>query len=268
MADCSPSHETIPHHATEKIPASDSLSFRAAPYVSVVMQRKMVWIALGVFSLQAIVLGISLAQVFASPNSTTPDASLPLAKWFSLAQLISTGLLSCCVAVHRSFRNEDRRRWPFWLLIGLGFLYLAGESVWRVNERIETRIEKLAHLSDESWSRGIDDMLLMLAGMVGVGVLAYYWRELASLRRARSLYAAGFAVLFLMSFWDLTMGQRMTIASALGIPPATLGTTPFAYSMLELFEDALMLMGEGLFLMASCDCLACNEPGSAGVGAT
>ncbi len=154
-------------------------------------------------------------------------------------------------------KENAARDWFVWLLISVGFLVLFADSTLGVSEWIETGIERLAGFSNTGWTCNLDDLLVAIGGIIGIGAIVYWRHALARSRHTAALYFAAIALLSAMMLLDLSTDH---LASA---PPepgqARLGK--LVRGGIELVEDGLMLSGEALLVVGTF--IACQSAGQA-----
>ena len=166
----------------------------------------------------------------------------------SLANLLIVCCLSCALAYRlRRDENNTQRDWIVWLLIGGGCFFLFVDSTLGINEWLETTFEQLAGLSSTGWTHRIDDGLIALAGLVGIGA-AIYWRDaLLRCRKSAQLYCAAILLLCAMMLLDLSTDSLDRVTPEFG----SMGFTKLTRGAIELGEDVLMLIGQALLVVAT-----------------
>ena len=173
---------------------------------------------------------------------------LAIVSGLSQTNLLLVSILSLGVAFRRLRRQDDKARyWFVWLLISVGMLFLFTDSALGVNEWIETKFERVLGISDTRWTRRIDDGLIAIGGMIGIGAI-YFWRAAFSrTRESASLFGMAAVLLSAMMLLDLTNGQLDLLMPDFGQTELTRLTR----GAIELLEDTLMLIGEALLIIGT-----------------
>jgi hypothetical protein len=74
-----------------------------------------------------------------------------------------------------------REHW-LWALIGGGFVYLTADDAFKLHERLDHFITRSLHLVPSGWTDRIDDAIIGVYGLIGLGVLFYFRREVLRFR--------------------------------------------------------------------------------------
>ncbi|MCA9247158.1 MAG: hypothetical protein KDA42_08590 [Planctomycetales bacterium] len=163
----------------------------------------------------------------------------------AITHLAAIGCLALAVAWRR------RPHVGFWILVGAGCWYLWFDATFALGEAIETAIEHALQLGESGWSRRLDDFFLAAFALAGLAALFVHRQELARFHGVGRLYLAGLVLLFGMVALDIAGAQIETVIPRFGKTAST--GLPFA--VLEFMEDAMMLTGLTLWLVATADCL-------------
>ena len=126
-----------------------------------------------------------------------------------------------------------------------GFLFLAADDLFLIHEDMDRRIRFAFNLAETGLTDRIDDLLIGLYGVVGIGVLVAYREEWRPYRQARPLLSWGFVLLFLMVALDL-LTNRDDILSLV----FTAERAAVLRIWLSHIEDSLKIFAEALFLVA------------------
>lgn len=132
-----------------------------------------------------------------------------------------------------------------WVITALGFLFLAADDLFLIHEDMDRRIRFAFNLPETGLTDRIDDLLVGLYGIVGVGVLLAYREEWKPYRQARPFLTWGFILLFLMVALDL-LTNRNDILPLLFAPERA----AVLHIWLSHAEDGLKVFAEALFLGA------------------
>ncbi len=113
----------------------------------------------------------------------------------SVFQLLMISWLSFKVFKARSVTRKGsfwRDSSVVWWVISLGFLYLAADEHFKFHERIDRQIHNVFNLQETGFTDRIDDLLVGLYGLVGIGVLIIYRNEWKIYKEARLFLICGF----------------------------------------------------------------------------
>lgn len=155
-----------------------------------------------------------------------------------------------------SFRIHEVRQtksWPsmwrdpaaLWGVVALGFLFLAADEQFRIHENLDFWIHDLLNLRETGWSDRIDDLLVGLYGLIGIGVLTAYRRELVDYKNALPYLVIGFLALFVMVALD-AITNRNDVLTLLLTPELA----DAVHDWLHLTEDAFKVFSEVFFIAA------------------
>jgi hypothetical protein len=78
-----------------------------------------------------------------------------------------------------------------WLLIALGFVFLAADDALQIHEQIDSIIHRRFHWKSTALTDRIDDAIIALYGLIGLVVLWIYRRELLQFRSMLKALAVG-----------------------------------------------------------------------------
>lgn len=176
------------------------------------------------------------------------------ATFASVAQLAAIGLI--CAEIYRRRDRAQRAagtslafwRRPslIWLLIALGFLFMAVDEQLRLHERMDERILSWLDLEQDAVTDRLDDAIVALYGVVGLTLMWLYRPELGPYRRELSLLAPGLVLYILMVFIDV-LTNRVDILFHLIEEPLD---AYVVHDFLGGLEEALKLLSEWLLLAA------------------
>jgi len=153
---------------------------------------------------------------------------------FSTFQIATIGLIALLLAFS-SFSKNRRHELLFWSLSCLGFFFLALDEYYLIHENLDRWIISSLHLPNNRLTNRIDDLIVLLYGVIGILVLKQSWGWLKKYREFVTFVKVGLVFLFLMVLFDT----------------AHIKLTPVK----ELEEDAFKLLGEANFLIAYFSCL-------------
>ena len=167
---------------------------------------------------------------------------------FSTFQLLTiSGLSYRILQIRKVERRQSLWRAPstVWGIISLGFLFLAADDFFKIHENIDRLIHTLFNLQETGLTDRIDDGLIGLYALVGIGVLIIYRNELKTYRKALPFFSSGFILLFITIALDLLTNRN-------DIFPLFFGPTQAAalYVWLSHAENSLQVFAEAFFIGA------------------
>ena len=197
-------------------------------------------------------LGLGFAW-YQNPTAYTGEGD-PIT-WLSFAHLLVTGGLAGGVFYCRTGGGLDLAVWRqpafVWLLMALGFLFLAIDEVAKVHESLDRSVHRLLQRPETALSDRLDDAILLGYGLVGVAVLYAYRSELISYRAVLPLVICGFVLFLFMGLLDALV-NRPDVFLFMGISQegsASLG------KWIGGVEEGLKILAEAAFLGAAYTCL-------------
>lgn len=197
-------------------------------------------------------LGLGFAW-YQNPTAYTGEGD-PIT-WLSFAHLLVTGGLAGGVFYCRTGGGLDLAVWRqpafVWLLMALGFLFLAVDEVAKIHESLDRSVHRLLQRPETALSDRLDDAILLGYGLVGVAVLYAYRSELISYRAVLPLVICGFVLFLFMGLLDALV-NRPDVFLFMGISQegsASLG------KWIGGVEEGLKILAEAAFLGAAYTCL-------------
>ena len=141
-----------------------------------------------------------------------------------------------------SLRSQAR----IWLLVSIGFLYLALYEALSFHERIDFFIHWMFQAKETALSDRMDDLIVLLYGIIGLIILYFHRGEFWGFRRHQSLVVTGFGFLVIMVLMDV-IGNRSDLLRYFDLNAEAAHR---AQKWCELIEDTCKLAGECAFLIA------------------
>ena len=165
--------------------------------------------------LLAIGLGFALHQ---SPTAYTGEGE-PIT-WLSFAHLLVISGIAGSIFYYRTDGRLHAGMWRspmlIWLLIALGFLFLAVDEVAKIHESLDRSFHRILQMQETGLTDRLDDAIVLAYGVMGLGVLYVYREELMPYRPALPLVVGGFALFIFMGLLD-AMVNRNDVFLFLGI---------------------------------------------------
>ncbi len=139
--------------------------------------------------------------------------------WLSFAHLLVTSGIAGGIFYWRTGGSRDLAVWRHpafvWLLIALGFLFLAVDEVAKIHESLDHFVHRLLHRPETGLTDRLDDAILLGYGSSGVAVLYVYRSELTAYRPVLPLVMCGFALVNRPDVF-LSMGISQEGSASLG----------------------------------------------------
>lgn len=197
-------------------------------------------------------LGLGFAW-YQNPTAYTGEGD-PIT-WLSFAHLLVTGSLAGGVFYCRTGGRLDPAVWRHpafvWLLIALGFLFLAVDEVAKIHESLDRFVHRLLQRPETALTDRLDDAILLGYGLIGMAVLYVYRSELISYRPILPLVICGFVLFFFMGVLDALV-NRPDVFLLMGISQE--GSTGLG-KWIGGVEEGLKILAEAAFLGAAYTCL-------------
>ena len=137
---------------------------------------------------------------------------------------------------------RDRQTALLWRVIAGGFIFLAADEFLSLHEVTDLLIHDLLGWPETPLSDRLDDVILGLYGVVGLGVLVVYRHAFKPFRPALPWLKAGFILLFFMVAVDVITNGRDLLEHFFAA-----GTADHLYTGLIHLEDAVKILAEAAF---------------------
>lgn len=170
-----------------------------------------------------------------------------LITWVSFFQLLAISGLSWRIFIMEPTRDifALRSSPTLWALIAVGFLFLAGDEVMQIHEKLDRFTHKVFHIQETGLTDRLDDIIVALYGFIGLGALYYYREEVRKYFIISPFFLSGCAFFLLMVTVDILTNREDII---LFIIPNWSGTKKLIL-WLEVVEESFKLFAEGFFLV-------------------
>ncbi len=170
--------------------------------------------------------------------------------WVSFAQLLGVSVISYKISKNRG------KEGLLWLIVAVGFLFLSIDEVARIHENMDSIIhKKIFHIKETALTDRLDDLIIGIYALVGMGVLYRFRSELKNYLKSIPLFAVGFILIFLMVITEL-------IANRYDLLPSLISNQDMAKNIYELFkigEEALKLYAEAVLVTAFYICFIISK---------
>jgi hypothetical protein len=196
---------------------------------------------LAVFNIVFVAACIFIPGIFGNPT-------LLLDEWGPVT--ILSGLqLGAAGFMAQHIRNLRLGRPLIWALIAWGFYYLALDEMLQFHESWDKVIHWVLGIQQTSLTDRIDDALVGLYGLVGLGAMWFGRAELRAFFRRWPLFTTGFICLVIYVGFDVLTNDGAILSRYL---PALANERAFLW--LEAAEDSFKILGEFLFVVALRKC--------------
>jgi len=202
------------------------------------------FVVLGVLVVNAAVLAYAVIDGNASGDPGRKFAESSYTTWISSLQLLTIAVFAFGVYWYR-FRDV-RRIFSviiIWFLIGVGFTFLAADEKFLFHENLDKKIHAVTGMTETAWSDRIDDLIVLLYGLIGIAALWCCRHEVLRFPYPLRYLYGGFALLLLMVILDVASNGDDFIL-ALGIGEHAVIVTRW----LGAIEDVCKIMAEAFFL--------------------
>ena len=188
--------------------------------------------------LLAVTLGLGLSFAVAGHYKRYRGEASP-EMWLSFAHLLVTGGLAGIVFRLRVHGCPPLRGWRdprwVWLLIAVGFLYLAIDEAAALHESFDILIHRIFGLQQTPLTNRLDSVIVLGYGVLGVMVCYAYRTELAAHREVLPLATCGMILFVLSTLMDMAFFRWA------GVPMEWTSTLNTAEEVLEIFAAAMFL---------------------------
>lgn len=216
-------------------------------------------LSLNVFAISAgiIIYSFSGIDIFSEDGIITK---------LSVIQLVVIAWLSCNIFNTRRIKGKYslwKNSAVVWLIISIGYLFLAADDLFLIHENIDILIHQLFNIQETALSDRIDDFLVCLYGMIGIGVLFSFRDELKSYKEAYPFFIFGFVIFFIMVLVDMLINRNDILPLIFHHEHAkTLDLwMTFAEDSLKVFAEAFFIIGFFTILQKAKRCIEAEPAG-------
>ena len=216
------------------------------------LAQKALW---KVVALNAVVIVVTILVATPSDTVSRQFDEGGIITYFSVIQLLMLSWFSD--KIFKTRRQGIKHPWQssvaIWGIFSFGFFFLALDDLIMIHEWFDKMIHAVGQFEETGWSDRIDDLIVALYGLMAIGLLVVYRRELKKFRLAFPYTVVGFLLLFLMVGVDAITNRNDIL--------------PIIFSeevvdvLLDwdlIVEEALKLMSEAVLIVAAylCHCRA------------
>jgi hypothetical protein len=189
--------------------------------------------------LAVLVLGIVKGDIQGVFEEDNPGTGL------SELLLLATALISFAIFLRR---RGDGPLWSssslIWLLISAGFIFLWLDEAFEFHEGVDRAFHALLRVQQTALTDRIDDIIILVYGMIGAFVLFRYRREILKIDGLTTFLGLGMALLVLQVGIDV-LSNGDEYVGWLGLDDTAAARMK---TVLHVFEDAAKIAAEAVFL--------------------
>ncbi|NER80714.1 MAG: hypothetical protein F6K42_14320 [Leptolyngbya sp. SIO1D8] len=166
----------------------------------------------------------------------------------STLQLLAIALLADKILQARKPEQKEplwKQPYAVWRIISFSFIFLAADEYLSIHEVLDLLIHDIFDWQETGLTDRIDDLIVGLYGIVGIGTLFIYRGELKPYRKSFPLFTWGFALLFCMVGLDTLTNEKDFLELFF---EHNLADT--IYIWLIHLEDSLKVFAEAFFILA------------------
>jgi hypothetical protein len=160
-----------------------------------------------------------------------------------------------CRRIFEARRDDEVYWWRhisrIWLLISLGFLFLAIDEAFSVHERLDTMLHRYLLGRESALSDRIDDLIVLCYGVIGIAIIFLHMREMRFFRASLNYIWAGLAFMAIMVLFDAVTNRD----DVLRILFVDADNREFARNAGVLAEEFAKLIAEVLLVIGFLDIL-------------
>ena len=210
--------------------------------------KKILYILLGINTF-LIILGL-----FVGTHEEVFGKEASYITWVSFAQLLSVSIISYKTFNER-VKSITKKEAIIWAIIAVGFLFLSIDEVARIHENMDSFFHKrIIHMKETSITDRLDDLIIGIYALFGIGILYNFRNELKKFKRATPYLITSFLLVFLMVITEL-VSNRFDLLPFLiqdkNIAMSIYDFCKIAEETLKLYAEVVMISGFYLCLQIS-----------------
>ncbi|MGD1897688.1 MAG: hypothetical protein ACFB16_12135 [Phormidesmis sp.] len=171
--------------------------------------------------------------------------------YFSVIQLFILSYFACKIFKERAqfFQHPWKSPVAIWAIMSLGFSFLALDDLLMIHEWLDKVIHDVGQIEETAFTDRIDDLIIGLYGLLAIGGLVHYRKEIKKYRAALPNVAIGFILLFVTVVIDVVT-NRDDIFRIFFSP----GITEMLMSWMIVPEEGFKLLSEAFLIAAIHTC--------------
>lgn len=192
-------------------------------------------------------VAVSLAVVIYQLGGRDHFGERGFITFLSTLQLLYTAWLAHKILqAQRFLLSADKQpQLVLWRMITFGFIFLAADEFLSLHEVADLFIHDLLNMPVTNVSDRLDDLIVLLYGLLSIGLLWKYRQTFRPYKTAIALFRKGFMLLFLMIAFDLLANEQDLLEIA--FTPETSNTLQI---YLNQVEDTIKVFAEAVFILA------------------
>ena len=131
-----------------------------------------------------------------------------------------------------------------WLIVALAFLFLTVDDLFMIHENIDDLIHEVFNMQETALTDRIDDFIVGLYGLAGIGVLFIFRDELKAYREAFPFFIFGFVLFFIMVPLDMLINRNDILPLIFDHDQVDVLNI-----WITLVEDSLKVFAEAFFIL-------------------
>lgn len=164
--------------------------------------------------------------------------------YLSMGLLLAIGFVNFRIRRQRLETGAPVGATLIWLLIGAGFVFLAFDEALAIHEKLDELMHSLGGFEETSATDRIDDVIILVYGLIGLGALVMWRREITGVPGLVRFLVWGLGLMAVQVAFDvLSNGDDFILW--LGVPAEE---APQASDVLALAEDASKIAAEAVLL--------------------
>lgn len=192
-----------------------------------------------------VIIAVIIAVMLGEEPTHFMEEGEPLT-WFSAFQLFAIALV--CGRVLAIRKPEKlylfwKSRGFIWLLLSLGFVFLAGDELLQFHENLDGFIHDAINLKQTNFTDRLDDLIILLYGIFFCIAGWSSQEELKHYRSVGKLLKLGIGLFLFMILFDAISNKSDIV------------TNKALNEWVGALEDGLKILAEGVFLSVASECL-------------
>lgn len=181
----------------------------------------------------------ALLKTYTDINPFRESGYITILSWL---QLLSIAFLAFKIKKQAVLAKQTS---AIWLIIGAGFIFLGIDEAAQTHENIDKLIHRTFNMEETNLTDRIDDALVGLYGLIGLGVLFFYRRAFIPHSNTLKFFVMGFACLFTMVFFDVITNRNDILPLFMQADIADK-----LHRGLSIAEEGLKIFAEAFFIFA------------------
>ena len=193
-------------------------------------------------------LAIIVAVILGGDNPRLLFKEHSFITWFSFLQLLTSSFITWRLYIGRRTNTKFwnlSQSYFIWAIISVGFIFLSIDEIALIHENLDKLIHFVLSMEETGITDRIDDVIVGLYGIAGIGVLYYYRKEFGYYPYFKILISIGFIFMFSKVFIDFLHNRNDILPHILNE-----STLKLIKPWLEVTEGSCKILGEAFFMAA------------------